>query len=106
MGGRSAPRRYAGLFEERAVGKAAKRGGSAPKLLSRRDPGAFCRKHPFKPFFASLGVQGKPIVRRKKKTTKQTEMIAGRGGSLSPFPRCLWHFGQAPLENGFDSFTS
>lgn len=77
MGGRSAARRYAGLFEERVVGKAAKRGVSAPKLLSRREPGAFCRGYPFKPFFASLRGQGSPS------SGKKTEVLQGEGGCPS-----------------------
>lgn len=73
MGGRSAPRRYAGLFEERAVGKAAKRGVSAPKLLSRREPGAFCRGYPFKPFFAPLREHG------SRSSGKNPEVLQGEG---------------------------
>ncbi|XP_010140620.1 PREDICTED: synaptonemal complex protein 1 [Buceros rhinoceros silvestris] len=42
MDGRSASRRDAGLFEERVAEKAAERGVSTPKLLSRGEPGAFC----------------------------------------------------------------
>lgn len=60
MGGRSAPRRYAGLFEERVVGKAAERQVSAPKLLLRKEPSAFRCGYPFKPCIVSPKGQRSP----------------------------------------------
>ena len=90
MGGRSAPRRYAGLFEERVVGKAAKRGVSVPKLLSRREPGAFCRGYPFKPFFASLRGQGSPS------SGKSPEVRRGEGGPSFPSRDVYGTLGRRP----------
>lgn len=102
MGGRSAPWRYAGLFNEHLAGKAAKRGLSAPKLLFREEQPHFAvgttsspSLHPF----ASLRGQGG--------TPAGQSAVLGRGaGGPSAFPGPVRHFVQETLENGFDSFTS
>lgn len=74
MDGRSASRRDAGLFEERVAEKAAKRGVSTPKLLSRGEPGAFCRAYRFKAFFTSLSGQESPLSGKK-----EIEVLKGEG---------------------------
>lgn len=60
MGGRSAPRRYAGLFEERVVGKAAERQVGAPKLLLIKKPSAFRCGYPLKSYIISSREQRSP----------------------------------------------
>lgn len=79
MDGRSASQRDTGLFEERVAEKAAKRGISSPELLSRGEPGAFCRGYPFKAFFTSLSGQGSPSLGKK-----EIEILRGEGSPSLP----------------------
>lgn len=57
MGGSSAARRYAGLFEERVLAKAAKGTQHSQSALGKGAGRVFCG-YPFKPFFIALRVQG------------------------------------------------